>query len=219
MAHSIPFPITCVFEFICFLVSVLSLRERNKKDWIRYFPLYLFFVFAFDLYGYIESKFIHAQNNYWLYNCFKLIDGWFCFLILYKISATYYTKKIVYILEMTLGASVFIYEAITIGFSQYFRLTDLTNNVCVIFSSLMYYYYLLKDDEMIKLSVSTPFWIVAGFFFFSFGSITTSLFFKYLADINKQLGIPVRYIIFIAINLILYSCWSYAFICRYKQRT
>jgi hypothetical protein len=28
-----------------------------------------------------------------------------------------------------------------------------------------------------------------------------------------------RYIVFSILNIILYSCWSYSFICRYFQRT
>jgi hypothetical protein len=28
-----------------------------------------------------------------------------------------------------------------------------------------------------------------------------------------------RYIVFTILNTILYSCWSYSFICRYFQRT
>jgi hypothetical protein len=62
-----------------------------------------------------------------------------------------------------------------------------------------------------------PFWIVTGLFFFNFGSIACNLFFDYLMVKIPKEYIPINYIIFTVLNFILYGCWSYAFICRYRQ--
>jgi hypothetical protein len=51
-------------------------------------------------------------------------------------------------------------------------------------------------------------------FFFYFGSVACDLFFYQLFLIPNNL----RSDIYAILNLLLYSCWSYSFLCRYQQR-
>ena len=65
-----------------------------------------------------------------------------------------------------------------------------------------------------------PFWWVNGTICFYFAGMACNIFFKYLVkDVTSDVSHSARYIVFSILNVILYACWSYSFICRYFQRT
>ena len=92
--------------------------------------------------------------------------------------------------------------------------TTSTMSVLFVIYGLIYFYWLLKDDNDVKLTYSSSFWWVTGALFFYFGSTISNVFFNRLSTIMVS---PKHYLttyIFNALNLILYGCWCYSFICR-----
>jgi hypothetical protein len=60
---------------------------------------------------------------------------------------------------------------------------------------------------------------VNGTLIFYFGSTAINIFFDYLVhDKISVFSYSIRYVTFAILNVLLYSCWSYAFICRFLQR-
>jgi len=104
------------------------------------------------------------------------------------------------------------------GFAQFFDLTNLISSTIFISLSLYYYYLLLNQNEFYNLMQYAPFWWVTGALFFYFGGTVCNIFFNYLTQLtSSELGVPLRYYIFNILNLVLYSCWSYAFVCRWRE--
>jgi hypothetical protein len=69
------------------------------------------------------------------------------------------------------------------------------------------------------LKSSPEFWWVAGVLFFYFAATICNLFEEKLEDIVITSTQNLNYFVFKALNIILYSCWSYAFICRKWLKT
>lgn len=204
------------FESICLSFALIYLRKSN--DWWVLFIPYLIIVLVTETYGLFLIMHLKQANNYWVHNLYLPIYFCFIFFALFKIkNGLIKIKKWMYILPVFILASYF-YESVLHHFHNLSIITYNIFNVFIVLICCNYYYYLLKNDHFIDLKKHAPFWIITGLFFFSFGSISY-LFFDALSQINIKNGLPIRPIIFIILNFILYSCWSYAFLCRYRQKT
>jgi hypothetical protein len=202
-----------LIETFCFLVALICLRNDRSKPWKYQVPFLLITVLTEVLGRYI-SKVLH-HNNAWVYNIYIILEASFTtgiFAYLYNP-----VKKHTHVIAI--GGTIFIltylYDLHRHGFSEFNDTNDLVISIFYCFCSLYYYYILLKSDNYVKLSSDPFFWWVNGVLFYNFGSITCNIFFDYL--ITHEPHNLLRYYIFIILNVILNGCWSYAFLCRYKQ--
>jgi hypothetical protein len=113
---------------------------------------------------------------------------------------------------------MYIWEGLQFHFAKFLNVTASIESVVFVLASLYYYYLILRDDKYIVLNTYAPFWWVNGTLIFYFGSTATNIFNDYLVHEIKLITISIRYITFSILNVLLYACWSYAFICRFLQR-
>ena len=130
----------------------------------------------------------------------------------------YGKNKLIFFTGITLLSVIYIYEAITEGIFIYHNLTNTVMSVLFVLYSLYYFYQLLKDDAYINLSYSPGFWWVTGLLFFYFGSTACNIFFDNLSPEHSSSLKHLSAHIFKTLNILLYSCWSYSFICKKWQR-
>jgi len=212
-----PFPYFILLEIICFIISIFSIANK-KSGWWKYFVWFLAFTILVEVAGYgIVKLSFQKESNHWLYNLSLPVEFLFISWALYKICIPTFNCKPVIISGLAIFVIIYIIESISSGFLEYsFRANSFASAWITIICCL-YFYYLLKQDDYIVISAHAPFWIITGCFFFYFGTTSCNFFYDYLKVINTNQNIPVRYIIFNVLNFILYSCWSYAFICKYRQ--
>ncbi|SKB84265.1 hypothetical protein SAMN05660226_03358 [Parapedobacter luteus] len=84
----------------------------------------------------------------------------------------------------------------------------------------VYYFWLIWDgSDIANILAYAPFWWVVGTLYFYFGSTANNLLFQQLFLLHEpRFEGSVRYATMIMLNIILYSIWSYAFYCRYRER-
>ena len=202
-------------EFICLLLALFFINNK-KAGWLRNFIWLLSITVITESAGYCVY-FLLQKNNHWVFNAFMPVDFFFTNWILYKICSPHFNCKPWIIIVLAVFSILYVIESINSHFLEYSSISGSVKSIVIISISFLYYYYLLKQDEYIDITKDPPFWIVTGCFFFYFGGIACDFFFDYLVTINNTTLKPVRYIIYIVLNFILYSCWSYAFICKYRQ--
>ncbi|RYU89370.1 hypothetical protein EWM62_13655 [Mucilaginibacter terrigena] len=129
----------------------------------------------------------------------------------------YVNSKPLIISGLALTALLYFYESLDHGLYKYHNLTNTTLSIQFIIYSLYYFYNLLKDDSYVNLRYSAGFWWVTGILFFCFGSVISSLFYYKLSVILITTKGSLTAYIYYALNIILYSCWSYSFICKKWQ--
>ncbi|QNK63712.1 hypothetical protein H7F33_04225 [Pedobacter sp. PAMC26386] len=210
------FTVNTTAELICLLISVFCLIGDKNKYW-RALVLYLFLVCIVEMGG-IYLRLAHKQN-YTLYTCFLVIECTMISCFFYHLYKKYHHKPS--LLYSWLGLFLLIYtaELFNNNFSNFASKTATFMSVVFVIASLYYYMLILKDEHFRKLESYPPFWIVNGILFFYFGSTACNVFFDYLLhERAHSLSLSTRYITFNILNVLLYSCWSYAFICRYRQR-
>lgn len=208
------FPFSQVFECTC-LAFAFSYLPGKKAGYWRYFKWFLLVTVLTEMAGFTLLSF--SQPNHWLYNIYIPIEILFKSYLLYKLCSPYFRVTRWLVPGLALFGVVYLYESFNSSFSAYSFMSNSLASMGIIIICCLYFYYFLKKEEYVNIYTHAPFWIITGLFFFYFGSTACNLFFNYLASIYVKQHIPVRYITFSVLNFILYGCWSYSFVCKYRH--
>ncbi len=204
-----------VSELICFLIAMVCLIKDRNRVW-KYFSFYLFITCVTEL-GAIYLK-RHRHSNGWPYNISMLFEMLFISLMFANLFNKYIKSKPIILTGFVSFAGVYIYETIgnshkimKPGFLYFNNTTNNVMSVLFVFYSLYYFYLLLRDSQYIDLRFSPQFWWVIGVLFFYFGSTAVNIYRGIDESDSKQ---ALCYYILNIFIILLYSCWSYAFICK-----
>jgi len=197
-------------ETICFLVAVICLTRNVSRTWKILVP-YLFITCAVEYAGVYLKK--NHQPNQWPYNILLIFQILVVSLIFMNLFSRYLKKKTLVIVGVAVLLLFYIYDTISHGFFTFYELTYNVMSVLYIIYCLYYFYLLLNAESYIELEYSANFWWVSGALFFYFGSTVVNIFRDELSPINMG-GHNIGYYIYIILNIILYGCWSYSFICK-----
>lgn len=203
-------------ETVGFIIALVCLI--NDKNWFwRGMVLYLFITCLTEFIGlHIKKLYLadtaHVHPNIWIYNILLIFQASFIGLMFQHLLSKYINSKPIVLGGLTLLALLYIYEVFDHGVFVKHNLTTTTMSVLFIIYSLYYFYLVLKDDRYLSFWHDASFWWVAGMLFFYFGSIVSVLFFQILETMSLQ--VKTTYPIYRILIIMLYSCWSYAFICR-----
>lgn len=200
-----------IIELICFLFAVRYLLKDNSF-W-RLMLVYMGLVVITEVTGkYLAG--LH-QSNQWLYNIFLLIEAGFVGSMFYHLLK----RKVWIVSGLFLFLLSYALEVHHYGFMKFLSYTNIVSSILFICLSFYYYFMLINEENYHDLVRHDAFWWVTGAIFYYFGGTVCNFLFDYLSRIDSQtLQYPVRYIIFCVLNFVLYSCWSYSFVCRYRQK-
>lgn len=204
-------------EFSCLLISIFCLYREKDKVW-KSFILFLLLTCVVEIAGrYIGG--VLYKPNFQLYNIFLVIECAVLNYFFYRLFEANHKLKILLTGWLVIFLLFYFLELYVKHFNGYVSTSSTIMSVEMILASIYYYYRLLKEEKFRQLSKDAPFWWVNGTICFYFAGIACNLFFKYMIHDKPPMTHTARYIVFSILNVILYSCWSYSFICRYFQRT
>lgn len=207
------FPFSILFEIACLFLAWRYL-DKKKGNW-GYFRWFMLLTVIVEIIGFTLLTLKHP--NHWLYNIYLPLEMGFKFYILYKLCYRYFRVEFLLATSLLFFAGFYFYESFSSGFSKYSFMSNSIGSIGIIIICCSYFYHFLKKDDYVNIYAHAPFWIITGLFFFYFGTTACNIFFNYLASIYVKQHIPIRYIVFTMLNFILYGCWSYSFICKYRQ--
>ncbi len=210
------FTINTVTEMICFLMGIIFLFRDKDFGW-RLLCLYLLLVCAVEIGG-IHLWKVLSKPNYMVYNLLLIFENLMVSYFLFYLIKPYKNRLSWLIVWQGLFLVCFVVEMTDNQLGGFAFRTVIVMSVAFVVASLYFYYLMLSDDQFIQLWKHAPFWWVNGVLFFYFGSTACNVLFKYFLLDNTHLTASIRYWIFAVLNIILYTCWSYAFICRYRLR-
>ena len=205
-------------EFFCLAISIFCLYREKDKVW-KNFILFLLVTCLVEIAGIYIRRGLHLPN-FMLYNIFLVIECAVLNYFFYHLVKDNHNLKKLLTGWLVIFLLFYFIELYVKHFKAYLSVSLTIMSVELILISIYYYYLLLKEEKYRRLSTYAPFWWVNGTICFYFAGIVFNIFFKYLYhDQNPHVTNTARYIVFSILNIILYSCWSYSFICRYFQRT
>jgi len=201
---------------ICFLASLtVYFNSKSSDTYLKLFPPFLMITLFVELLGlYLRNK---NQNNLALFNFFTVFE--FCFY-LWVISLIISNKKIKKLIRVILV--IYAFTAITnILFIQKMKMfhTVTYSLGCLLIVSFCIYYFLelFRLPKSIKLKNDPAFWLCSGLLFYYCCG------FPLFGLINFVNGLPRLIIknfqtIVTIMNILLYSLFTIAFLCRIKTR-
>lgn len=203
------FTLNTISEVMCLSFAIVYLLNDTSLIW-RSMILYMLITCIVEFLGiYVERS---GHFNYWVYNVFLIFEAGFTMLMFAGLFKGYHQSKFVIIGVVTF-IILYVCELIRHGFFIYYNnFTYTVMSVLYVLYGLYYYYLMIRDDNPIDIKYSPVFWWVAGTVFFYFGNTACNLFSIQFGSVKiyQQLS----YIIFKVLNVILYGCWSYSFICK-----
>lgn len=213
------FTVNTLTEYLCFVISLFCLYRDKDKAW-KGFILFLMLTCITETAGiYIRNE-LH-KSNLMLYNIFLVVECTVLNLFFYHLIKTNDNGKKLLVAWLVFFLIFYFYELYTLQFRAYVSTSSTIMSVEIVLASIYFYYRLLKEEKFRRLGTYAPFWWVNGTICFYFAGMACNIFFKYLVQDVTTPGVThsARYVVFSILNVILYSCWSYSFICRYFQRT
>ncbi|THU38342.1 hypothetical protein FAM09_16840 [Niastella caeni] len=203
-------------ELSCLVISILCLYRDKDPVW-RSFILFMLLTCLVELSGiYLRNRHL---PNFMLYNVFLVIECAVLNYFFYHLFKANHNLKKLLTGWLILFIIFYFIELYVKHFNAYVSVSSTIVSVELILASVYYYYLLLKEEKFRQLWKDAPFWWVNGTICFYFAGIACNIFFKYLLQDKTPQASSANYIVFSVLNVILYSCWSYSFICRYFQRT
>jgi hypothetical protein len=203
---------TTTTEILCFLIAFVCLRKDKVWIW-KYFNLFLLITCLAELTG-VYLKRHHQMQNAWVYNILMVFEISFVSLMLLRIFSTYVKAKAFILCSIILFALLFGYELFSHGIFVYNNLTYTVMSVIIVTYALFYYYGLINSDNDVRVGFSAEFWWVTGCLFYYFGETACDLFYDKLQAVYVTPLHTLTYYIYALLNILLYGCWSYSFICR-----
>lgn len=206
-------------EMICFITALVFLFNDKERIWRLFIP-YMLLTCMVEI-GVIPLKAIYMahpkpiNSNAWIYNLLLVAQAWFISVVFYKITSGYaQSKKLLLVIPVIL-APIYIIEILShrAGIFEYNANTYSLMSVLFVMYSLYFYYLMLNSGEYTNLNRDAAFWWVTGTLFFFFGTTATNLFYHSLLKISEENKVYITRINDVLI-VILYGCWTYAFICK-----
>jgi len=209
--------INTVSEFVCLFVSLICLYKDKDPVW-RALIFFLLVTCAVEVAGIHLRKELH-RPNFMLYNIFLIVECFIQSYFFYHLIKVYKDKAMVLVIWIVLFLLCYFTELYKNHLGGFVFQTSSLMSVMLVLAGVYFNYLVLKDERFKRLSTDASFWWVSGTLCFYFGSTACNIFFEYLVhDKTPAISHSVRYIVFNILNIVLYLNWSYAFICRYRQR-
>jgi hypothetical protein len=207
-------PLYIYFIGISLISSAVAFLQNGFPVYVKvFFPFLFISLFTECLGFYLWNA---GRETYQLYNVFTVLEFCFYLFVIGKIVEKTRAKKIIYI---TLFAYMLI-AGVNILFFQKNTFHSITYSLgCLLIVSVCIYYFfeLFQAPRFINLVREPAFWISSGLLFYY------SCSFPLLGVINFLNGIPDFLLknmqtILTIMNILLYSLFTIAFLCRIRIR-
>ncbi|MES2063734.1 MAG: hypothetical protein V4456_17540 [Bacteroidota bacterium] len=204
-------------EFLCFLAALFFLYREKSLAWKLFIP-FLLLTCCTELAGIYIREYMD-KANYGIYNVYLLFECGFTSYFFFYLYKGYHYKITWLFTWLGIFTVMYVIDLLYHDFARFVSTTASVMSVVFVLASLYFYFLKLKDDHFEPLLFSAQFWWVSGTLFFYFGSTACNNFLDYLTRYEAiTFYRSIRYIMFNVLDVIMYIFWSYAFICRYRQR-
>jgi len=208
-----------------FISTVLSFRALGRKWPASYglFSILLLIIFLVELLAYLWKFYFvtfrnwpYSQSNLWLYNSFLIPQYLLYMAVYYKALHSKKTRTIIVILAVV----YLVFAAVNFSLQGIHGIDSYTLAMAdgiVLFMTVAWFNQVLREKEIIRLTAHPMVWISVGAFIFHAANLPYILSLDFLIHNDISLAIALFYI-FLALNCIMYSFYTIAFLCHPPPR-
>jgi hypothetical protein len=199
---------------LAFLASLVSFRQEYDRH-LKLFSLLLGLTFLVECAAVTMMKTHH--NNVGLYNSFMLVEFWTYGYYYYMIIGKGFVKRAIRWFLWVFPAFWVVAVFLLFGWKQWNSYVVIAGSLSVIFFSAAYYYQLFTQPSLVKLSRTPEFWIATGLILFYSCNLPYIGMLNFL--VNNYLLLARRLMGALDIlNIIMYSIFIFAYLCRIRTR-
>jgi hypothetical protein len=201
---------------ICFLSSLISFRLD--------FPLYLKLLSALigvcwvtECFSILVMPQLKLGNNMPMYNVYLLIETMGYGIYFYLLLKTPWIKRGIALFSMLFPLAWFYTTFYVFGFTHWNSYGLIMETCFVVAMCITYLYEIFTAEDMISLHNSPEFWIAAGLLIFFACTLPFCGMLNFL-DIH-EFTLALKFLEeFQILNILLYTIFIYAFLCRIITR-
>jgi hypothetical protein len=206
-------PLYMFFLVASIIAGLSGYFQKEVPRYLKLFPLFLVLTLSVECYGFWLAY--YKKNNIVLYNVYAILNFSFYLFVLKEVITTPRIKKIIF--YAILG---FIFFALyNIIFFQHLHNWNSVNYMfgclLVVAFCIYFFYELFRKPKSTKLSKEPAFWICSGLLFFYCSSFPFLGLNNFLQNIPSILMRNLGYILTV-LNILLYTLFTIAFLCRLK---
>jgi hypothetical protein len=199
---------------LAFISSLISFRLDFSYP-LKMFSVLLGLTIVVECISVTMVKFHHS--NVPLYNVFMLLEFW---------AYGYYYRRMIDSARVRKMINVFlwlypVFWAIVVffifGINTWNSYVIVAGSFFTILFSAIFYYQLFTHAELVRLDISPGFWIATGLIIFYTFNLPYMGTLNFLAKNYLSLAIKLLYVLKI-LNIIMYSIFIYAFLCRINTK-
>ncbi len=194
------------------LIAIVNLK-RGLPSPIRVIALIVLYTGFIEWGVFYKREFLPDKTNAHIYNCFML--GQYLAFAYYflQISQSHSVRKIIRVFLYLYPALWYLLVFFMFNLNEWNSYVYMVGGVFIVFFAIVYCYQLLNAAEPIMLRNCSEFWIAIGLIFFYTCGVPYMGMFNFLTkhqnDLARLLKIPLQ-----ISNIVMYSLFTYAFICQ-----
>lgn len=205
-----------LFSVLAGLFGIVK-KKLNNNLYLRIFPFFLIIALIVELLGLFLLRIKKQQNTLLLYNIFTSVEFTFYLWVIREIIRNNKVKKIMLFVLLFYPASALINIFFFQGKHGFHSFTYALGCLLIVTSSIYYFYELFLIPYSVNLLRQPSFWICTALLFFYAFTYPIYGLSNLMMSLPKIILINLERIVYL-LNVLLYSMFSIAFLCRIKIR-
>jgi len=223
------FFVTYMFELCAFLLSIYYYKNHKHREtfFLTWFLGITIFVETISSYSFVLDDFsflsrlkgTNFEHNFWIYNIYMIVSYLFYTSFFKWFFKSNKAIKILNYLSIAYVIGSVLYLIINGGFFEGYSLFTLLIGSALVLLSIFYYYYeIIKNDSVLKIKKSLPFYVSLGALFFHLFTTPVLIYSIYYRQSFNPEFFTLFKIVLYGSNLILFSSYIIGFIVCSKKK-
>jgi hypothetical protein len=218
--HLILIDIYLIVVGLTFLCSLVSFRLHNPFH-LRLFSFFLGITVLAELIANFFLKPFHLASNFPVYNVFMLIEYPILAFYFKQIVISKSTKRIIWFFITLYPLFWILMFLFVYKLSEWCSYGIMFGDFFLIIFSVRYLYELFTSERLVSFGKHAEFWIAVGIIFYSCCELPITGILNFLtrdwrSNYNTILNL---FSILQVLNIVMYSIFIYAFLCRVNLTT
>lgn len=204
-----------VFILISFVASLTNYLDKKVALYLLLFPPFLLLVYVCEYAG-LQLR-IKSHNNVWLYNIVSIVEFLFYFFFFHSVYRVSTARKVMLILIPVYLAAALLNIFLVQGKAVFHTYSYMAGCLFVIAGSIYYFLELFRYPQTGSIMRDPAFWITTALLFYYICVLPIFGIVNYISSIPKRVGYTLVFINQFS-NIILYSLFTLAFLCKLSFR-
>jgi len=200
-------------EAICFLMSLTLFFQVKALSYLRWFPFFLLLTVVVEVGSWTFRKYLNLVLLYNLFTAFEF--DFYLFTILLIIKSAKVKRIILY--TISVYSLLVILNVSFVQIRHFHTITYSIGCLLVVAACIYYFFEIFQSPQSVHLTREPAFWICSGLLFYYCCTFPLVGLWNQFHGLPRVIHKNIKTILSL-LNILLYSLFSIAFLCRIHLR-